>query len=137
MGTLAEESGPNYAITREGAIARCRIWSRPDLSSLEGAQCAAAIQRHLERLAKDPAVRTVIFDVAEAPAAAGPKTLASLARLFASFEVAKKPIAVVVGDSAMRRIQYARLVGENARVHGSVQDDADTAYAHVRQLLRG
>lgn len=136
MATLAEESGPNFAITRDGALARCRIWSRPDLSSEEGAACAAQIQRSLEHLASDASVRTVILDVAEAPAAAGPKTLASLARLFASFEAAEKPIVVVVGESAMRRIQYGRLVGENARLHGRVERDADAAQRATRDLMR-
>ena len=136
MGLETEANGPNFAITREGPIAHCRIWSRPDLSTAEGAACAGAVEQHLERLASDPAVRALIFDVADAPAAAGPKTLASLARLFAAFEDVGKPVAVIVGHSAMRHIQFHRLVSENAGTLGSVQADADIAYERARAHLR-
>jgi hypothetical protein len=139
LGTMPETpegDGPNFAVTRDGALARCRVWSRPDLSSEEGAECARAISSHLARLARDPVVRSVILDVAEAPPAAGPKTLESLAQLFASFEEAAKPIVVVVGDSALRRIQYGRLVFEHAGRHGTVVGDPDKALELARARLR-
>lgn len=135
MPELPDGDGPNFAITRNGALARCRVWSRPDLSSEEGAACARAISSHLARLAGDPVVRSVILDVAEAPPAAGPNTLDALARLFASFEEAEKPILVVVGESALRRIQYARLVGEHAGRHGLVVADPDAAVELARRSL--
>ncbi len=46
-------------------------------------------------------------------------------------------MVVVVGESAMRRIQYGRLVGENARRHGRVELDAEAAGRAARRLLRG
>jgi hypothetical protein len=125
--------GANYSITLSGAVATCRVWLRPDLSMAEGAECATAIAGHLEKLAVDPDVVGVVFDVSEGPAIAGPKTEAALGAMLSRFERAGRRIAIVTSDNAMQRMQQTRITGAHAPQFGRVVSTAleGRAYAEA------
>lgn len=113
-------AGANYRIVLEGAVARCVVWSRPDLSSEEGAACAEEKIAHFQKLSSTAEPRAMILDLEQAPAVTGPRTQLALASLLLAFEQAGKPVAVVVGTSPTQQMQLARLIEENAPRHGKV-----------------
>jgi hypothetical protein len=119
-------SGDMFSITVDGTRAEVRIWRRPDLDSEKGAQNAARIAEEALKLHAH-GVRTVLLDVREAPAVAGPKSLASLSTMMAAWATARIRICILVGtDDALKMLQFTRVVTEvaprDARV---VKDEAE------------
>jgi hypothetical protein len=111
--------GENYSIDLEGARARCRVWSRPDLDSGQGAALAVEKIALFQRLAQGD-TRDMLFDLAEAPAVTGPKTQEALGQMLATWEQAGKPIALLSGPLSIQQLQLRRLVATYAPQRGAL-----------------
>lgn len=108
--------GPIYEIELTGErIVWCRVWRDPNVDEDTGAKCAAEMLEHIEREALAPTSSNVgfVFDVREGPPAFGPRTEASLTRLFTLARDSECPSSVVVGK-AMQELQYGRLCRETS-----------------------
>jgi hypothetical protein len=115
--------GDNYELSLSGGLVRGRIWKRPDLDLAEGAANAKQIELTLlSWLQYRP--RGLFLDVSEAPEVAGPKTEATLGEWVRAYAHAKARVAVRVGPSAMQKLQYRRVIQENAGARGYVGDEA-------------
>lgn len=126
-------NGEMFAITIDGPRAEIRIWRRPDLDSATGAKNAARIAEEAARLA-GRGVRAVLLDVRDAPAVAGPKTVASLAAMMATWSVARIRIAILVSDDAIKMLQFRRVVTENAPRDARVMTDPGEAKAWLASV---
>jgi hypothetical protein len=107
-------NGEMFSITIDGPRAEIRIWRRPDIDSDTGARNAARIA---EEGAKLPVrgVRAVLLDVKDAPAVAGPKSIASISSMMTAWAAARMRVAILVGaDDAIKALQFRRVVTETA-----------------------
>jgi hypothetical protein len=120
--------GQNYSIDLEGPRARCRVWSRPDLDSAQGAALAIEKIALFKRLAQGD-TREMLFDLTQAPAVTGPKTQEALGQMLAAWEQADKPIAVLSGPLSIQQLQLRRLVATYAPQHGALFTTLDEASA--------
>lgn len=120
--------GQNYSIDLEGARARCRVWSRPDLDSAQGAALAVEKIALFQRLAQGDA-REMLFDLTQAPAVTGPRTQEALGQMLATWEQASKPIALLSGPLSIQQLQLRRLVATFAPQQGAVFTSVDDARA--------
>lgn len=115
--------GRNYTIeiTSE-QVAVVRVRRRPDLDSGAGADDAAEMCERMLELDERRALAGVL-DLTEAPSVTGPRTAATLVHLVRRWTQSHRRLAIVVGASAMQRMQMVRLVDEIgsplARVEGS------------------
>lgn len=126
--------GGNYEITIERAIARARVFRRPDVDSAEGARFAEDIRADVLRAIDDPLVRGAIVDVREAPPVTGPSTRATLGRLAAACGNAGRRLAFVPGDHPTQRLQLSAIVSDHAATSAAVCLTIEAAEAWV---LRG
>ncbi|MBX3213128.1 MAG: hypothetical protein KF850_13925 [Labilithrix sp.] len=100
--------GENYEIDPGGRWAVARVWRRPDLPSADGARDASEMVRHLVALTSK--ISGLLFDLREAPAVAGPRTVDAMTQLLEAYERASVRIAVVVADDPLKALQFRRLV---------------------------
>ena len=110
MPVVAE--GSSYSISVDGDRGSIRVWRRPDLSTDEGARLAGEMAKALGGLL--PKIRSLLFDLREAPPISGPTTAAALGNLARACERARIRIAVIVADDAMQRLQVNRVAKECA-----------------------
>ena len=127
--TYAE--GGNYRIELRGKVAFCAVWRRPDVDSATGAQFAREKIAHFEKLARGEAIG-MVFDLRDAPPVTGPKTQEAIGQMLLAFEAVGLPMAVVVGDHSVQRLQLTRLVSEIAPARGGVFRTSEEAEAFVR-----
>ena len=120
--------GQNYSIDLEGTRARCRVWSRPDLDSAQGAALAVEKIALFQRLAQGDA-REMLFDLTLAPAVTGPKTQEALGQMLVSWEQAGKPIALLSGPLSIQQLQLRRLIATFAPQQGALFTSLDEARA--------
>ena len=106
-------TGDMFSITVDGPRAEIRIWRRPDLDSATGALNAERISTEAGKLAAR-GVRAVLLDVKEAPAVAGPKTVASLGAMMKEWARANLRVAILVNDDPIKVLQFTRVMTENA-----------------------
>ncbi|HVZ31170.1 MAG TPA: hypothetical protein VG963_02015 [Polyangiaceae bacterium] len=111
--------GDNYCIELDGGVARCRVWSRPDLDFETGARLAAEKVSVIRTLAAGLAT-SMLFDLRDAPKVTGPKTQHALAQILRCWEVAAKPIAVLVSPASMQKLQLTRIASDVAPVHAAI-----------------
>lgn len=132
--------GENYSIDLEGSRVVCRVWSRPDLDSQQGAALAVEKIKHFRRLAQGEAqgsgqptrqglARDMVFDLTQAPAVTGPKTQEALGQMMGAWEQAGKRIAVVSGPHSVQQLQLRRLVTTFAPQHGALFSSPEEATA--------
>jgi hypothetical protein len=129
--------GLNYHIDLDGTRAICRVWSRPDLDSAQGAALAVEKISLFQRLAQGKA-ESLLFDLSEAPAVTGPKTQQALSEMLDAWQAAKKPIAVLSGPNSLQQLQLRRLLASAAPDHGAFfasRDEAD-AWLDAERLKR-
>ncbi len=126
--------GANYRIILEGGHVHCSVWLRPDLTREQGQACALDKIQHLVGLAARPRplARALVFDLTGAPETWGPVTHEALGRIVRAWEAAARPVIVVSGPSAIRRLTLRRLVAEAARCHGVVVTTLDEASSHLK-----
>lgn len=110
--------GANYSIELEGALAVCRVRTRRDLTSEEGARLASDKVTLFRKLAAGDC-QAMLFDLSAAPAVIGPKTQEALGKMLGAWQLAGKPLALVAGPNAMQQLQLRRLAtgaGDGAAV---------------------
>lgn len=129
MVTVYAEGG-NYRIELDEGIARCVVWRRPDVDGATGAAWAMEKIGHFRALARGPA-RALLFDLRQAPPVTGPKTQEALGQMLESFERMRRPVAVLVGDHAVQKLQLQRVVSQSCPSVGAVFDDEGAAARHV------
>jgi hypothetical protein len=128
--------GLNYSIDLDGAIATCRVWSRPDLDSATGAQMAIEKIALFQRLASKLAAG-MVFDLTQAPAVTGPKTQEALGQMMKAWQDAAKPVAIVVSSNSMQWLQLRRLVSMFTPDHGALFGSVEEASAWLESRLPG
>src|SRR4051812_43657202 len=99
--------GKNYEIDVTGTLATCRVWSRPDLDSTEGAALAAEKIGLFQRLAAS-AAQGLLLDLSRAPPVTGAKTQESLGAMLKAWQDAAKCVAVVAASNSMQQLQLRR-----------------------------
>jgi hypothetical protein len=106
---LAE--GENHLISQRDGLAICQVWTRPDLSSEEGAKNAGQMVSYLLDvvLRVGTAYRGLILDVRRGPPVFGPTTRDVLAGLLATSVKRKVRVAILTGDSATQVLQFRSL----------------------------
>jgi hypothetical protein len=112
-------SGANYKIEVVDDLVRWVVWSRPDLDSQQGARCAEEQVAHSIALAMGSA-QGLVFDVSGAPSVMGPRTQAAIVGTMSPWERARKPVAIVVSDNALQRLQWERIVRETLTKSGRI-----------------
>lgn len=127
--------GLNYSIDLDGATAICRVWSRPDLDSNQGAALAVEKISHFKSLAQGQA-QGMLFDLTQAPAVTGPKTQQALGEMLTAFQAAGKPIALVTGPQSIQQLQLRRLVSTFAAANGALFTSLDDAFAWLVEFQR-
>ena len=120
---VATITGDMFSITVDGPRCEIRIWRRPELDSETGARNAARISEEAAKLAAR-GVRAVLLDVRDAPAVAGPKTVESLSTMMAGWAAANIRVAILVSDDPIKKLQFNRVVTENAPRGARVLTDA-------------
>jgi hypothetical protein len=128
--------GLNYSIDLDALSATCRVWSRPDLSSAEGAALAQEKVALFQKLAEGPAAG-MLFDLTLAPVVTGPKTQQALGEMLSAWQAAGKPIAVVVGPQSIQQLQLRRLLSTSAPDRGALFTTSDEASVWLRANMRG
>jgi len=120
--------GMNYQIDVEGALATCRVWSRPDLDSTQGAELAKEKIGLFRRLAAS-AVQGLLLDLSRAPRVTGTKTQESLGAMLKAWQDTGKHVAVVTGAHSMQQLQLRRIIATFAPDYGKLFDAAPPAQA--------
>jgi hypothetical protein len=128
--------GLNYSIDLDDLTATCRVWSRPDLTSAQGAALAQEKVSLFQRLAQGPAAG-MLFDLTQAPVVIGPKTQEALGEMMRAWQIAGKPIAVVVGPQSIQQLQLRRLLSEAAPDRGALFTTSEEASAWLQGNQRG
>jgi hypothetical protein len=105
-------SGGNYRIELVEGLVRWTVWARPDVDSNTGARFAEEQAAHATALALGSS-RGLCFDLSAAPTVMGPRTQAAIVVTLAPWERVRKPVAIVLSDNAMQRLQWDRLVREH------------------------
>ena len=118
--------GKNYEIDVTGALATCRVWSRPDLDSTEGAQLAAEKIAVFQRLSAST-VQGLLLDLSRAPPVTGAKTQESLGAMLKAWQDATKYVAVVAASNSMQQLQLRRIIATFAPDYGKLFDVARQA----------
>jgi hypothetical protein len=113
---LAE--GENHLISARDGLAICQIWTRPDLSSEEGAKNAQQMVAFMlnDVLRIGTKYRGVIFDVRRGPPVFGPKTRDVLAGLLARAIERRVRVAIITGESATQILQFRSLCAETQKM---------------------
>jgi hypothetical protein len=120
--------GLNYSIDLDGTTAICRVWSRPDLTSLQGAALAVEKVSLFKVLAQGQA-QGMLFDLTQAPAVTGPKTQQALGEMLTAFQSVGKPVALVTGQQSIQLLQLRRLLATYAPELGALFTSSDEAFA--------
>jgi hypothetical protein len=124
MPVIAE--GHSFSIAVDGDRGSIRVWRRPDLTVEEGARAAQQMALVFSGLL--PSVRSLLFDLREAPSVGGPASLDALCDFARACERARIRTAVLVADAAVQHLQVNRIAKEcapqMARVFRS-PDEAD------------
>jgi len=132
LGVDWSSSGANYAFGETATrVAVCRVWRRPDLSSADGARCAEEMGELFRRAGARGDLLGQLFDLRDGPRIAGPRTDKTLGQMFSTWELAKKPLAVVVSDDPMQRLQMKRLIEGHASKYGLATPSFAEAKNHV------
>ncbi len=126
-------SGRNYVIeVGDDRLVTARIRRCPDLDTSAGAD-------EVERMASvlldgvSESADALLLDLTEAPPVIGPRTQSTLASLLRDWVAAGRRAAVVLGDSAVQRMQLDRLVASVGSPSLCVPTSAGTAMAWLRE----
>lgn len=125
--TRLHTEGSNFRIDLDDGTAICRVWSRPEDSSEEGARAAQQMDSTIRALLASGRATRLLFDVSEAPPVVGPVTEAALGSLFAAWEKAGRPVAVLGRAHATMRLQFKRMLATHAKSQGAFFEEAQSA----------
>lgn len=103
--------GDNHLISERDGVAICQVWTRPDLSSEEGAKNARQMVSYLTDVVLRPGTsyRGLIIDVRRGPPVFGPKTRTALVGLLATSVARNVRVAILTSDSATQVLQFRSL----------------------------
>ena len=106
---LAE--GENHLISERDGLVICQVWSRPDLSTEDGARNAAQLVAFMTNvvLRAGTQFRGFIFDVRRGPAVFGPKTREAMAGLLLHSVARNVKVAILCSESATQVLQFRSL----------------------------
>lgn len=118
--------GRNYRIEPSHERLTARIYRRPELDTSAGAD---EVERMAEAIRASTGVRVhgLLLDLTEAPTVIGPRTQATLQALLAEWVGAGRRAVLVVGPSAVQRMQIERLVGGLGSANALVSTSLDVA----------
>jgi len=130
------DEGENFRLAVWRDVAYCQVWRRPDVSADEGARFAGVLMNALRSLLTDRenAVPGIVFDVREAPATSGPRTLALLGEAINTWSLADKRVAVLAGP-VEQRAQMAELLLQSGNGRGQVFGEVDGAVAFASAAI--
>lgn len=121
----------NFSIDVDGdAVARVRVWKRPDLPFDKGAELARRMLATTRGLAGDARARGLVLDLREAPVLVGPRTRSTLAELVGAWEAAGKRVGVVLVPG-VQRVTLEPGLTEAAPTCARVTGTTDEAHAWV------
>ncbi len=127
--------GENHLISERDGLVVCQIWSRPDLTSEQGANNAQQMVSFLLDVvlrASSP-YRGMIFDVRRGPPVFGPKTRDVLSGLLGRSVQRRTPVAILTGESATQVLQFRSLCSI-APTLTRVFDDEPSAIQWLRTM---
>jgi hypothetical protein len=130
------ETGDNYSVELDGHVARCRVWSRPDLDFEAGARLAAKKVAICRSLAAGTEARGMLFDLRDAPKVTGPKTQQSLGLIIGVWESAGRPIAILVSPASLQKLQLTRIARDAAPRQAEVFVELEAAEAWLERRFR-
>lgn len=126
-------SGRNYVIeVGDDRLVIARIRRCPDLDTSAGADEVERMASALLDGASESA-DALLLDLTEAPPVIGPRTQSTLESLLRDWVAAGRRAAVVLGDSAVQRMQLDRLVASVGSPSLCVPTAAETAMAWLRE----
>ena len=129
-------SGANYTLDVDRGVVCLRVWKNSQLTFAQGAQLAHEKLSHLRVCVERPGMRALLFDLEHAPPVVGPVTEAAVQAMIRLFCERHLPVAVLVGDSPLQALQFARLLremmGPAHDTHGLVTSVRAQAEAFVR-----
>ena len=86
------------------------------------------LTRSIRKLATDPAADGVVLDLRRVPLVLDPFTEASYAQALAAWESTAQPIAALLVENALQKLQLKRVMAEHAPRFGAVFTDRTRAY---------
>lgn len=132
---VSELSGPNYDIALgDDGLAIARLWRRPDIDTSAGADAVEAMASAILDAA-DERIAGLLLDLSEAPAVTGPRTQATLTSLLEHWCGTGRRAAIVIGDSAVQRMQVDRIAAGVRTGAVIVSTSVDAAMIWLRGKL--
>ena len=124
------KEGENHLISDRDGLAVCQIWTRPDLSSEEGARNAQQMVSYLsdEVLRAGTLYRGIIFDVRRGPPVFGPTTREVLAGLLLKSVSRNVRVAIITGESATQVLQFRSLCAASPNMAQVFESEAAAAH---------
>ena len=126
---MPSAEGRNYRIERrdDGCVI-ATVRRRPDLDTTAGADdcetmCAAILAT------ADRDIVGLVLDLTEAPPIAGPRTQATLTTMLRAWVRGRRRAVLVIGPSAVQRLQLDRMVAHVASPAVTVMTSTDDARA--------
>jgi len=103
--------GDNHLISQRDGLAICQVWTRPDLSSEQGAKNAGQMVAYMTDvvLREGTPYRGIVFDVRRGPTVFGPQTRAVLVGLLTTSVARKVRVAFITSDAATQVLQFRSL----------------------------
>lgn len=130
--------GPNHIIELGNGRVHVRVFTRPDTDLQSGARFAGSLADQLIAMAELPEdqAQYCVIDVIAAPSITGPKTRAEIARFATAWEHARRPLLIVVGDEAIKDIQFRGMMREHAPSHGRRVFSEAEAHATAHRMMQ-
>jgi hypothetical protein len=120
------KEGENHIISERDGLVICQVWTRPDLSSEQGAKNAQEMVTFIRDLVLHAGTRYrgIIFDVRRGPPVFGPKTRETFAGLFLRSVERNVRVAILCGESATQVLQFRSLCAPNPTVTQVFENEA-------------
>jgi hypothetical protein len=121
--------GDVYVIRADRRVVWCEVATPRGLAPARGAAAAESMTAYLTQhvLQRRSPWIGLIVDVRRGPSVVGPVTLVQLERVFAEAELARKPIAALIGDAPAQAQQFGAAAHTYAPRFGTVTDSPSLA----------
>lgn len=127
--TLA--AGDNFTIELEDSAAVCRLFKRGDLEPAQISAGYDAFGKSARALALRDGITGLVIDVRRIPGAVGPRVETMYAEVARAWEATGQPLAFLVLDDPIQKLQIVRVTTEAAPRFGAVFTDRNDARAWV------
>lgn len=124
------KEGDNHVISERDGLAICQVWTRPDLSTEQGAKNAQEMVAFIQDIVLRPGTkfRGLIFDVRRGPPVFGPRTRETLAALFVRSIAHKVRVGILCGESATQVLQFRSLCAATPTMTQVFENEAAAAH---------